>query len=364
VKLKAALSSFLEGLRQPLELARLTLRDPEARAYYKRVMIVQVAITVGAGFLLAAPWILLMRLAAETPGLDVSFTKEGFRIHTGGDGGPPIPPSERWSLDDPLQMALGFAYLSFGTLTLVEWLVIVLSREYHDQIGRRAALLTGVEPEDPDAKPRIRLNLRWLWTKTKRRMRGARVFIAGLPVIGLITFVPLAGPYLYATATFGWSMYWLAVFAGAKSAQAWHDETTAPEPFFLRAAARVPIVKWYARLWRRLTRALFAPCKRVEETPFELAGLAAVRLLGTVPVLYLFMRPFLPVAAGAIIQRSRGSGALAAASISSAGSDQQEPRAHDQRDVRHVEDRPVMDVQEVDHVAAEDPIEHVPERAP
>jgi hypothetical protein len=367
VNFRATLSRFLEGLRQPLVLARATLSDPEARAYYKRVMIVQVAITLALGLGLAVLWTLAMQIAQETPGLDVSFSKAGFRIHTSGDDGPPVPASERWSFDNPVQLALGFGYLAFGALTVVESLVIVLSREYHDQIGRRAALLVGVAPEDPEAKPRVRLNLRWLWTKTKRRMRGGRVFLAGLPVIGLVAPVPVVGSYVYATATFFWSVYWLAVFAGAKSAQAWHDETTATEPFFLRAALRVPILKWYARLWRWLTRALFAPCKRVEETPYELAGVAVVRLIGTVPVLYLFMRPFLPVAAGAIIAKRRAlesgrSGVLATASSSTPSGDEQKAEAHDHGDVRHVEDRPMADVQKVDHVAAEDPIQHVPER--
>ncbi|NUO49073.1 MAG: hypothetical protein HOV80_09480, partial [Polyangiaceae bacterium] len=278
MKLRPALSRFLEGLRQPLVLARATLRDPEARAYYRRVMIVQVSITVIVGVAIAVGWVALMRLAAHTPGLEIGFSQQGFRIHTSGDGGAPVPESEKWTFDDPVQMAVAFAYLLYGALTVVESLVITLSREYHDQIGRRAALLAGVVPEDPEATPRIRLNLRWLWTKTKRRMRGGRVFIAGLPVIGLVALVPVVGSYLYATAAFVWSMYWLAVFAGAKSAQAWHDETTAAEPFFLRTALRVPVIKWYARLWRRLTRALFAPCKRVEETPFELAGVAVVRI--------------------------------------------------------------------------------------
>ena len=93
-------------------------------------------------------------------------------------------------------------------------------------------------------------------------------------------------------------------------------------------------------------------------------GTYLLTALGTVPVLYLFMRPFLPVAAGAIIakQRSCGSGTLAASSVSSSRGDEQQTEPHDHRDVGHVEDRPMVDVQKVDHVPAENPIEHVPER--
>ncbi len=197
----------------------------------------------------------------------------------------------------------------FGTLTLAEGVVIALSREYHDQLGRRASLLARIEPEDVEAVPRLRLNPGWVYNRVKRKLRGARVFIAGLPVLAIVGLLPVVGSYAYAAVTFVWSLYWLAVFGAGKSARAWDDVDTVGPPFFLRAAARVPVVRWYGRLWHRLTRAVFAPCRRVEEAPWELAGLAAARLFGTLPVLYLFYRPFLPVAAAAIITRARASGA-------------------------------------------------------
>lgn len=290
---------FLRGLTLPLALRRAALGDADARGLYRRVVSRQAAITIVAGVGAAAGLFFLALWLARQDGTSVTWSEAGLAVHSGraptGNEGVP--------LDDPWKLLAGFGYVLFGTLTLAEGIVVALSREFHDQIGRRVAILTGVAPEDPEATPRVRLNLRWLWTKMKRKMRGGRVFIAGLPVLGIVALVPFVGAYAYGAVTFIWSFYWLAVFAGAKSARAWNDEHTAPEPFFLRVAGKVPVVRWYARLWRRLTRAVFAPCRRVEEHPYELAGLAVARLIGTLPVLYLFFRPFLPVAAATVISR-------------------------------------------------------------
>ncbi len=309
----SAWSRFLEGLRLPLDLGRALRADAEARAYYRSVVLVQASVTVVVGAALAVAFFALVLSLADTDKSSVTWSPEGVTFHSGN-----APEVKGEPLDDDLVIATAFAYVLFFTLTLVEGLVIVLSREFHDQIGRRAALLRGIPPEDPETRPRVRLNVRWMWTKIKRKLRGARVFAAGLPLIALLGLVPVAGSYLYTAVAFSWSVYWLTVFAGAKSALAWHDEHTVGDPFFLRAASRVPVLKWYARLWRRLTRALFAPCRRVEEAPFELAGLAVARVIGSIPVLYLFFRPFLPVAAAAIIARRRGDAGPAQAELGDA----------------------------------------------
>ncbi|MBL8743645.1 MAG: hypothetical protein JNK04_21195, partial [Myxococcales bacterium] len=47
----------------------------------------------------------------------------------------------------------------------VEWLVIALSREHHEQITRAVTERFGLPPEDALATPRIRLDLRWLWRR-------------------------------------------------------------------------------------------------------------------------------------------------------------------------------------------------------
>jgi hypothetical protein len=219
---------FLDGLRLPFSLRRTLLSDPAARALYRRVTWVQAAITIALGVGIASALIVFVFWLAHQQGTRVVWSATGITIHSGDATEVPAG----MTLDTGWKLAAGIAYVLFGTLTFAEGIVIALSREYHDQLGRRAAVLTQTEPEDPE--------------------------------------VDTAGP-----------------------------------PFFLRWAARVPVIKWYARLWHRLTRAVFAPCLRVEEAPWELSGLALARFFGTLPVLYLFFRPFLPVAAAAIITRSR-----------------------------------------------------------
>lgn len=299
-----AVRRFLGALWLPIALVRTVLADPEARSLYRRVLFRQALVTVVIGAVLSAGLFWLVLWAAGQAGSEVTLNESGVNIHFGVDDSRPHREATAGVLlNSPARAGLGALYILFGVLTLVEAIVIALSRDYHDQIGRHAALLRGIPPEDPDVRPRVRLDLRWLWRRLKRKVRGVRVFVVGLPVLGIVSLVPVIGSPLYGALAFVWGLYWLAVFAGAKSALAWSDEFTAPDPWFLRAVLRVPVLRWYARVWRRFTRDVFAPCRRFEEAPFELGGLALARLIGTIPVLYLFMRPLLPVAAAIVITR-------------------------------------------------------------
>lgn len=285
------------GLTLPVELRRKVLADAAAARRYRRVVWAQAAITVTVGALLAGLVFFFALWLMNRPGTTVAWSEAGLSIHSGE----PPPGTIGSRLDEDWRIAAGLAYVLFGTLTLVEGVVIALPREHHDQVGRDAALLAGTEPEDPEAAPRVRLDLRWLWNKVKRKVRGFRTFASGLPVMAVVLVVPVVGSYAYGAVTFVWSLYWLAVFAGAKSAKAWRETPPPREPLFIVALRRIPVLRWYAGLWSRQTKAVFAPCNRVEERPFELAGLAMARLLGTLPVLYLFFRPFFPVAAASIV---------------------------------------------------------------
>lgn len=287
---------FLAGLVLPLRLRRAVLADPEASKLYRRTMLAQVLVTALVGGAIAFALFGFTLWLAQRGGAHFSWDKKGLSFKSGGELSGRVPSTAT------LLVELG--YLLFGSLTFVEGVVIALSREFHDQIGRRAALLTQIPAEDEEAKPRVRLNTKWIRTKLKRKFRGFRVFVAGLPVFAVVAILPSIGSYLYACVTFVWSSYWAVVFAGAKSARAWDDEHTAPEPFFLRVASRLPVIRWFAPAWRKLTKDVFAPCRRAEEHPPELAGLALARVIGTVPILYLFFRPFLPVAAATIIVQS------------------------------------------------------------
>jgi hypothetical protein len=57
----------------------------------------------------------------------------------------------------------------------------------------------------------------------------------------------------------------------------------------------------YGTMWRKHSEAVFSPCKAVEDAPYALLGLAIFRIICGVPGVYLFIRPFIPVAAAHII---------------------------------------------------------------
>lgn len=317
---------FWFGFALPFRLLGATRRDADARRAYRRCMWAQALVTIVIGVAMASGAFYGVLRLAELDDMDVRFDAEGLHMHqrlTVGDDAPAPEPESKPELQANKQMFSGmawlpehvrivgaFMYLLYACLCISEWLVIALSRDYHDQIGRRASLLSGAPPEDPEEKPRVRLNLRWLWSKAKRRARGLRVIVMGAPVLMVADVIPSAWGIASAVIGTLWTGYWLSVFVGAKSALAWHDEKTAGDPWFLRAwtdlEKKSRLWRWwlpraYGRLWRRGSRAVFAPCARFEESPWELAGLGLVRVLGGLPVFYLFVRPFIPVAAAHII---------------------------------------------------------------
>jgi hypothetical protein len=205
----------------------------------------------------------------------------------------------------------GFAFWSalYGTLCLVEWIVVAVSREHHDAIGVDAARLTGALPEDAPARPRVHVNFQWLLKTLRRKLHGFLIFVTGTTVLGALTLIPVLGHGLYAAAAALWGAYWLAIFVGAKSAQSWKYEFTAPPPWFVtrweRLTESTPGFRWWlpraiGRLLRRLTARFCSPAYRFERCPYELAGLALARVIGGLPGMYMFFRPLVPVAAAHI----------------------------------------------------------------
>ncbi|HEU4532534.1 MAG TPA: hypothetical protein VFS00_00405, partial [Polyangiaceae bacterium] len=69
----------------------------------------------------------------------------------------------------------------YGIFVAAGWCVVALSRDYHDAIGREASLRLGLPPEDPPVSPRVRLNVPWVKTRVKRRIRGFLLFTLGVP---------------------------------------------------------------------------------------------------------------------------------------------------------------------------------------
>src|SRR5690606_24856937 len=139
----------------------------------------------------------------------------------------------------------------FVVLTYVEWCVIALSRQYHDQLGRTASVLAGVPPEDPERPARVALDLRWVWNKVKRRSRAFKAWVVGLPAIALFGLVPGFGGTLFQIMLLTWTFFCFACGVAGKTAYAWRSEGRegAPEPFFMRAAAdlrdRTPLFRWW-----------------------------------------------------------------------------------------------------------------------
>jgi hypothetical protein len=106
-----------------------------------------------------------------------------------------------------------------------------------------------------------------------------------------------------------WGLWWLTVYTAAKSARAWKDSAP-PTPWFLRAwnwvTRHVPFMRWglprrYGATWTRVTQELFPPIACVERQPWAFAGLALVRLVGSVPPLKFFVRPLIPVASAHLL---------------------------------------------------------------
>jgi hypothetical protein len=205
--------------------------------------------------------------------------------------------------------ALALVLSIYGALSLVQAAVIALSRDYHAAIARDASLLLGVAPEDPPLEPRVRLDVAWIRRKFKQRTRSLLVFLPGVALISVAAVILPERALVTSVLTSLWAAYWWVVWTASKSARAWEREGVARWPWFLRLwhkyLAPVPFLggmaRSWERLWARLTRSAFSPAEAVEGQPAEFAGLAAARALQLVPLLKLFVRPLVPVAAARLL---------------------------------------------------------------
>ena len=197
----------------------------------------------------------------------------------------------------------------FGSLSVMQWVVIVLSRDFHTVISREASIATGVPPEDPQIHPRVHLNCPWMRAKVRRRWRAFVLFAVGLPALAVITTPVLWFQPLFTALSTLWGFWWLTVFTAAKSDRAWASPVT-DRPWFLRGwgklAQAVPLLgwgpfKWYGGLWARKTEGVGGPIACVERQPWAFAGLAATRFLGALPPFRCFTRPFTSVAAAHLL---------------------------------------------------------------
>jgi hypothetical protein len=305
---------FIHGLSLPFHLARALRSDARAWRRYLWVGIVQSLVILTLGLVFngsaneavdaaqeraqqAAPSVVEPKPALEEAPAKVDDSKPGRRS-----------PRVTTKLDIEFWAAL------FAVLQIVQWVVIALSRDYHDAISRDASLLTAIEPEDEPLTPRIRLDVAWMGKKFSRRLRAFLIFLAGMPALFMFT-----SPFYFARADLLtvlvtlWSAYWLVVFTTSKSALAWED-TSGREPWFLRGwnwlTTRVPGLRWgflqaYGRFLANRSRSVFSPALELEKQPWAFAGLAVIRALAILPLVKCFLRPLIPVAAAHLILAQR-----------------------------------------------------------
>jgi hypothetical protein len=188
-----------------------------------------------------------------------------------------------------------------------------IGREHHDQISYEVSRLTGVPGEPLASEPRLRFDFAWVKMKGWRTVRFLIFLALGSPLAWLAGMVPHVGGVLAVAVEGAWAAYWASVFAIANSFLVWETEL-APDaaPWFVRVLgqlARVPVVgivpRVYARVLTRATQKVWPACLAFEKAPWESAGLAALRGVTSVPVLYIVTRPFFgPAATHAWIARS------------------------------------------------------------
>ncbi len=191
-----------------------------------------------------------------------------------------------------------------ATLSAIEWILVWIGREHHDQISYETAVLTGVPGERLAAPPRLRFDFGWLKLKGWRALRLLFFFSLALPLAWLVGLIPRAGESLALVLEGLWAAYWACVFAIGNSFLVWEAPVGDAAPWFVRAlrsVGRIPIVglpfRLYTRLVTRVTRNVWPACLAFEKTTWESAGLALARTIASAPVLYMIMRPAFSTAA-------------------------------------------------------------------
>ena len=228
----------------------------------------------------------------------------------------------------------------YASLGIAQVGVLALSRDFHDALSRDLSLLVQLAPEDPPMRPKIRLDVPWVRRKANRR---ARFFLGFLPGTVLITLVGrLVPPHRILTTvlTALWAAYWWMVMTAGQSARAWSPPETTPRPWYLRAwfamTDRVFLFRWgpflwWGKIWERFARRFYGPSERVEEQPFEFAGLSLSRALLLVPVLKLLLRPIFSVAVARLLVEHAAAArlpvAVTAAEVADAATHAPDPEA-------------------------------------
>jgi hypothetical protein len=334
---------FLHGLLLPFTLAAASLRAPEVRRRWVRVVGVRLLL-----LLVVAPWAVARADRARTKaGVAVEPASDGVSVRVRidkKDGRRPPPEvhvtvpglsfdvDARHDADAPPRAAAAatapeaartpaaappsllatalrdwrLLVAALAAISALEAVLVFLSRKYDDWVAFHLAEVAGVRPEDEEEPiPKLRVDLAWLWRKGLRKLHGYVILFAGAPLFAPLLLLPSAGHILFQIAFFAWGLYWLGVVTAGKNAHAWLDAPSAAAPPFLRALANAGGEAWalapvraYARLLVRLTKPVHAAVATFERNPRAYLGLAFARLVLSVPGVYGAARPVVPVAAG------------------------------------------------------------------
>ncbi len=206
-----------------------------------------------------------------------------------------------------------WAWLAVWASSLLgaQMVVLALTRDYQDRLARDLALVARLEPEDNPARMRVRVDLRWLWRKARRRVRGVWVTAAGVvalsPLIVIASLVGL-GDLASSTVVTVVSAYWWVVFTASRSARAWQfeEDTTPPTPIrALGELATWRFLHWLgplARFVRWATKSMAAPARAIEQDFAVFAGLGVARALASIPVVRIGLRAAVIVAAAEALE--------------------------------------------------------------
>lgn len=214
--------------------------------------------------------------------------------------------------------SLRWLALVVASLVTAEWVTMALSHEFHKPIARALAAVAGIAPEDDDAPPRLRVDLRWLarrlWRKLRWSLQLVRGAIASVPLLLVAAVFIDTQPATFLVLG-AWTAYWWCAFTAARSARGWRDAAAGPQPWLVRwldaLVESTPGLGWFLPRWQvRLlawaSRSEAPPAVAMERDLPTMVGLGLARAATFVPVVRLAFRAAIDTAVAEALERSSG----------------------------------------------------------
>ena len=213
-----------------------------------------------------------------------------------------------------LEVALKWSALLWSALISAQWVTLALTREFMNPVARALCGVAGITPEDDETPPRVHLDGKWLKKKVKQRLRGLLVLLPGyatfVPIL-LVTRAVGLDNFVMPPLMFAWTFYWWCAFTAGRSARAWRDTSgTLPAPvrWWLARTQSTFGFRWFLPRW--LGRFAVwastpdsAPAVAMEHDPATFVGLGLARMLLSLPLLRLFFRVAVDMAAAEALER-------------------------------------------------------------